>query len=58
MKTDTELQHDVQEELRWDPHFDAAEIGVTVEDGVFLGPRVTTTNDLRPRAIFPKSAQR
>ena len=25
--------------------------GVTVEDGVFLGPRVTTTNDLRPRAI-------
>src|SRR5262245_22522372 len=34
MKTDTELQHDIQEELRWDPHFDAAEIGVTVEDGV------------------------
>jgi UDP-2-acetamido-3-amino-2,3-dideoxy-glucuronate N-acetyltransferase len=27
--------------------------GVTVEDGVFFGPRATTTNDLRPRAIFP-----
>ena len=25
--------------------------GVTVEEGVFLGPRATTTNDLRPRAI-------
>ncbi len=27
--------------------------GVTVEDGVFLGPRATTTNDRTPRAIFP-----
>lgn len=27
--------------------------GVTVEDGVFLGPRATTTNDLHPRAICP-----
>jgi acetyltransferase-like isoleucine patch superfamily enzyme len=27
--------------------------GVTVEEGVFFGPRATTTNDLRPRAIFP-----
>jgi osmotically-inducible protein OsmY len=34
MKTDKELQHDVQDELRWDPRVDAAEIGVTVEDGV------------------------
>lgn len=32
--------------------------GVTVEDGVFLGPRVTTTNDLRPRAIFPSGEPR
>lgn len=27
--------------------------GVTLADGVFVGPRVTTTNDLRPRAIHP-----
>ncbi len=32
--------------------------GVTVEDGVFLGPRVTTTNDLRPRATWPSGAAR
>ncbi|MFO0578015.1 MAG: acyltransferase [Polyangia bacterium] len=32
--------------------------GVTVEDGVFLGPRATTTNDLRPRAIFPDGTAR
>ena len=27
--------------------------GTTVEDGVFLGPHVVTTNDLYPRAINP-----
>jgi acetyltransferase-like isoleucine patch superfamily enzyme len=27
--------------------------GVTVEDGVFIGPHVTFTNDLYPRAIHP-----
>jgi acetyltransferase-like isoleucine patch superfamily enzyme len=32
--------------------------GVTVEDGVFLGPRVTTTNDRRPRAILPSGELR
>jgi acetyltransferase-like isoleucine patch superfamily enzyme len=32
--------------------------GVVVEDGVFLGPRVTTTNDLHPRAIFPDGNMR
>jgi acetyltransferase-like isoleucine patch superfamily enzyme len=32
--------------------------GVTVEDGVFLGPRVTTTNDRRPRAIRPDGGLR
>lgn len=32
--------------------------GVTVEDGVFLGPRASTTNDLRPRAIFPDGRAR
>jgi UDP-2-acetamido-3-amino-2,3-dideoxy-glucuronate N-acetyltransferase len=27
--------------------------GVTIEDGVFIGPHVCTTNDLYPRAINP-----
>lgn len=27
--------------------------GVTIEDGVFIGPHVTFTNDLYPRAITP-----
>jgi acetyltransferase-like isoleucine patch superfamily enzyme len=27
--------------------------GVTLEDGVFIGPHVCFTNDLRPRAINP-----
>ena len=27
--------------------------GVTIEDDVFVGPRVTFTNDLRPRIGFP-----
>ena len=34
MKTDTELQRDVLDELRWDPRFNAAEIGVTAKDGI------------------------
>lgn len=32
--------------------------GVTVEDGVFFGPRATTTNDLHPRAVFPDGTPR
>jgi osmotically-inducible protein OsmY len=34
MKTDTELQRDVFDELRWDPRVNAAEIGVTAKDGI------------------------
>lgn len=34
MKTDIELQRDVIDELEWEPGINAAEIGVTVEDGV------------------------
>jgi len=35
MKNDADLQHDVQEELRWDPSIHAAErIGVSVKNGV------------------------
>ncbi len=28
------MQHNVQEALRWKPHLDAGQIGVTVKDGV------------------------
>ena len=34
MKTDTQLQSDVMAELKWDPSFNAAEIGVQVKNGV------------------------
>jgi osmotically-inducible protein OsmY len=34
MKTDTELQQDVMDELKWEPSIKAAEIGVGVKDGV------------------------
>ena len=34
MKTDTELQRDVMNELKWEPGIQAAEIGVSVRDGV------------------------
>jgi osmotically-inducible protein OsmY len=34
MKTDTELQRDVMNELKWEPTIKAAEIGVGVKDGV------------------------
>lgn len=34
MKTDTQLQSDVMAELRWDPSFNSAEIGVEVKNGV------------------------
>jgi len=34
MKTDRELQHDVIEELEWEPSVDASKIGVTADHGV------------------------
>jgi osmotically-inducible protein OsmY len=40
--TDMQLQRDVQEELRWQPSVDAAEIGVAVKDGV-----VTLTGNVK-----------
>ena len=33
-KNDADLQHDVQEELRWDPSIHAEQIGVSVKNGV------------------------
>jgi osmotically-inducible protein OsmY len=34
MKTDSELQHDVMNELQWEPTIKAADIGVSVRNGV------------------------
>ena len=34
MKTDTQIQLDVQQQLRWNPMFKNAQIGVAVRDGV------------------------
>jgi osmotically-inducible protein OsmY len=34
MKGDKDLQHDVMEDLRWDPSIDASKIGVAASDGV------------------------
>ncbi len=36
MKTDTELQQDIMDELKWEPSIEAAEIRVTVKDGVVM----------------------
>lgn len=34
MKTDSEIQKDVMEELKWEPQVDATEIGVAVKNGI------------------------
>lgn len=34
MKTNSELQKDVQDAIKWEPLLNAAEIGVTVKDGI------------------------
>jgi osmotically-inducible protein OsmY len=34
MKTDSQLQHDVMEELKWEPQVDHSQIGVAAKDGV------------------------
>jgi osmotically-inducible protein OsmY len=36
MKTDSELQRDVLDELNWEPGIDATEIGVSVKDGIVV----------------------
>lgn len=34
MKTDSNLRHDIEEELEWDARVDARDIGVAVKDGI------------------------
>jgi osmotically-inducible protein OsmY len=45
MKTDTELRHDIQQELAWDPSVDDADIGDAVSGGI-----VTLTGEVKSYA--------
>jgi osmotically-inducible protein OsmY len=56
MKTDLQLQHEVQEELRWDPRCNAAAIGATVTDGIVtLSGQVATFAE---KTVAAHAAQR
>lgn len=56
MRTDTELQHDVMEELAWEPSIDAAEIGVSAESGIVTLSGIVKT--LPQKWAAEKAAQR
>jgi osmotically-inducible protein OsmY len=46
MRSDSEIKRDVEDELRWDPDLDAADIAVAVKDGVVtLSGFVKSYND-------------
>ena len=48
MKTDSQLQSDVQAELKWEPSVNATHIGVEVQDGIVtLNGHVEAPNRLR-----------
>jgi len=48
MKTDTQLQQDVMDELKWEPAVHAAQIGVEVKDGVVtLAGEVSSMSKLK-----------
>lgn len=56
MKTDSQLQHDVLEELKWEPQVDHSQIGVTAKNGV-----VTLTGfapDYAQKVAAEKAARR
>lgn len=56
MKTDFELQKDVLDELTWEPSVDAAEIGVSVRNGVVI--LTGTVKSLNEKWIAEHVAQR
>lgn len=56
MRTDTELQHAVMEELTWEPSVDAAEIGVSTESGIVT--LSGTVKSLPQKWAAEKAAQR
>jgi osmotically-inducible protein OsmY len=56
MKTDSELQRDILDELLWEPSVDAAEIGVSVENGVVI--LNGTVKNLSEKWTAERAAQR
>lgn len=56
MKTNSELQRDVLEELAWEPGIDAAEIGVSVQEGIVV--LNGTVKSLNEKWIAESVAQR
>jgi hypothetical protein len=47
MKTDSQIQQDVIDELRWEPPVDAIEIGVEVKNGIVtLAGHVSNTHQV------------
>ena len=56
MRKDTELQRDVLDELAWEPSVDAAEIGVSVENGIVM--LNGTVKNLNERWAAEHAAQR
>ena len=54
MKIDSELRHDVERELEWDPSIDARNIAVAVKNGVVtLTVQVPTYSDMWRAEISP-----
>ncbi len=53
MKTNEALQRDVQDAIKWEPLLNAAEIGVTVKDGVVT---LSGTVDSYPKKIEAEAA--
>jgi osmotically-inducible protein OsmY len=53
MKTNEELQRDVQNSIKWEPSLNAAEIGVTVKDGIVT---LTGTVDSYSKKIEAENA--
>ncbi|QHS58164.1 BON domain-containing protein [Chitinophaga agri] len=56
MKTDLQLQQDVQDELFWDPTLESSEIGVSVNDGVVT--LSGTVNSYTKKLAAEKAAKR
>ncbi|OWK39822.1 BON domain-containing protein [Fimbriiglobus ruber] len=56
MKTDTQLQKDVMDEIKWEPSTTAAQIGVTANDGVVTLTGVVAT--YAEKWAVEKAAQR
>jgi len=55
MKSDTQIQKDIMDELKWEPYLNASEIGVAVKDGVVT---LTGQVDTYPKKLAAEKAAR